>query len=52
MQSKSRSGRSRFFLITTPFFRSKDGWRALGLLALLLTLVLVVKGLDIRNSYV
>ncbi|HEY7423907.1 MAG TPA: SbmA/BacA-like family transporter [Gemmataceae bacterium] len=52
MQSKSRSGRSRFFLITTPFFRSKDGWRALGLLAVLLTLVLVVKGLDIRNSYV
>jgi putative ATP-binding cassette transporter len=52
MQSRSRSGWSRFLLITKPFFRSKAGRRALGLLAVLLALVLIVKGLDIRNSYV
>lgn len=52
MQSKGRKGVARFLLITKPFFRSRAGRWGIGLLALLFTLVLVVKGLDIRNNYV
>jgi len=52
MQSRTRSGWSRFLLITKPFFLSKPGKWGIGLFSLLLLLVLFVKGLDIRNSYV
>jgi putative ATP-binding cassette transporter len=52
MPSKGRQGFARFLLISKPFFRSRAGRWGLGLLALLFTLVLVVKGLDIRNNYV
>lgn len=52
MQKQARSRWSRFLLITTPFFRSKAGRWGIALLALLFTLVLVVKSLDIGNNYV
>ncbi len=52
MRSNGRSRWARFIRITTPFFKSDAGKWGIGLLALLLTLVFVVKGLDIRNSYV
>jgi putative ATP-binding cassette transporter len=52
MQSKVRSKSSRFLLVPKLFFLSEAGWQGVGLLALLFALVLIVKGLDIRNSYV
>ncbi len=52
MKSQSRKGLSRFRLILRFFFLPESGWWGVGLLALLFTLVLIVKGLDIRNSYV
>ena len=52
MKSNDRNGLSRFLLIPKLFFLSEAGWCGVGLLALLVALVLVVKGLDIRNSYV
>ncbi len=52
MTLKPRSRWSRFLLISKPFFQSKAGRWGLGLLALLFTLVLVVKSLDIGNNYV
>jgi putative ATP-binding cassette transporter len=52
MQTNVRSGTSRFRLILKLFFLPEAGWQGVGLLALLVALVLVVKGLDIRNSYV
>jgi putative ATP-binding cassette transporter len=39
-------------MVAKPFFRSDAGRRGLGLFSLIVVLVLVVKGLDIRNSYV
>lgn len=52
MKAHDRKGFSRFLLIPKLFFLPEAGWYGVGLLALLFTLVLVVKGLDIRNSYV
>jgi putative ATP-binding cassette transporter len=52
MQSKVRSKSARFLLVPKLFFLSEAGWQGVGLLALLFALVLIVKGLDIRNSYV
>ncbi|HEY7330831.1 MAG TPA: SbmA/BacA-like family transporter [Gemmataceae bacterium] len=52
MKSKIRIGLSRLRLILRLFFLSEAGWLGVGLLAVLVALVLVVKGLDIRNSYV
>jgi putative ATP-binding cassette transporter len=52
MKSKNQSGVSRFLLIPKLFFIPEAGWWGIALLALLPTLVLIVKGLDIRNSYV
>jgi putative ATP-binding cassette transporter len=52
MPSKGRQGFARFLLISKPFFRSRAGRWGIALLALLFTLVLVVKGLDICNNYV
>ncbi len=52
MKSQARNGLSRFRLIPKLFFLPEAGWWGIALLALLPTLVLIVKGLDIRNSYV
>ncbi|HWG45419.1 MAG TPA: ATP-binding cassette domain-containing protein [Gemmataceae bacterium] len=52
MKSRTRSGWSRFLLIAKPFFQSSAGRWGIGLFSVLLLLVLFVKGLDIRNSYV
>jgi vitamin B12/bleomycin/antimicrobial peptide transport system ATP-binding/permease protein len=52
MKSQARNGLSRFLLIPKLFFLPEAGWWGIALLALLPTLVLIVKGLDIRNSYV
>jgi putative ATP-binding cassette transporter len=52
MNVTERSRWSRFVLITKPFFQSRPGRVGIALLVLLISLVLVVKGLDIRNSYV
>ncbi|HEY7330190.1 MAG TPA: SbmA/BacA-like family transporter [Gemmataceae bacterium] len=52
MKSKTRKELSRFRLVLKLFFLSEAGWWGVGLLALLFALVLIVKGLDIRNSYV
>jgi vitamin B12/bleomycin/antimicrobial peptide transport system ATP-binding/permease protein len=52
MKSRTYSGWSRFLLIAKPFFQSPAGRWGIGLFSLLLLLVLFVKGLDIRNSYV
>jgi vitamin B12/bleomycin/antimicrobial peptide transport system ATP-binding/permease protein len=52
MKANAPKGLSRFRLILTFFFLAEAGWWGVGLLALLFALVLVVKGLDIRNSYV
>jgi putative ATP-binding cassette transporter len=52
MKSKARNGLSRFLLIPRLFFLPEAGWLGVALLALLPTLVLIVKALDIRNSYV
>src|SRR5215469_15066855 len=52
MKSNARNGLSRFLLIPRLFFLHEAGWLGIALLALLPTLVLIVKGLDIRNSYV
>ncbi|MHB1423373.1 MAG: ABC transporter ATP-binding protein/permease [Gemmataceae bacterium] len=52
MKSKHGNGLSRSRLIVRLFFLSEAGWKGIGLLALLLILVFLVKGLDIRNSYV
>jgi putative ATP-binding cassette transporter len=52
MKSRIRTALSRLRLILRLFFLSEAGWLGVGLLAVLVALVLVVKGLDIRNSYV
>lgn len=52
MQSNVRNRSSRFRLILKLFLLPEAGWQGVGLLALLVALVLVVKALDIRNSYV
>lgn len=52
MRSKSRSRWSRFLVVARPFFQSSAGRWGIGLFGLLLALVFIVKGLDIRNSYV
>ncbi len=52
MRSRKRNGWSRFLRVAKPFFQSDAGRRGLGLFSLIVVLVLVVKGLDIRNSYV
>jgi vitamin B12/bleomycin/antimicrobial peptide transport system ATP-binding/permease protein len=52
MKSKARKELSRFRLALKLFFLSEADWWGVGLLALLFALVLIVMGLDIRNSYV
>jgi putative ATP-binding cassette transporter len=52
MQLQERGRWSRFLLISKPFFKSRAGRWGIGLLALLFTLVLIVKSLDIGNNYV
>jgi vitamin B12/bleomycin/antimicrobial peptide transport system ATP-binding/permease protein len=52
MKYKARQGLSRCRLVPKLFFLPEAGWGGVGLLALLFMLVLIVKGLDIRNSYV
>ena len=52
MKSYTRKGLSRFRLVLKLFFLSEAGWWGVGLLAVLVALVLIVKALDIRNSYV
>ena len=49
--SRGRSW-SRLAAITVPFFRSEARWRAWGLLALLLGLILTMNALNVRNSFV
>jgi putative ATP-binding cassette transporter len=52
MAQAQRSGWSRFVTITRPFFQSEARWRAFGLMALLVTLLLGLNGLNIVNSFV
>jgi|SRR5579884_1862465 len=52
MKANAPKRLSRFGLIPRLFFLPEAGWQGIGLLALLFLLVLIVKGLDIRNSYV
>ncbi len=52
MKANAPKGLSRFGLIPKLFFLPEAGWQGIALLALLFFLVLIVKGLDIRNSYV
>src|SRR5579884_1058416 len=52
MKWNAGKGLSRSRLILKFFFLSEAGWWGVGLLALIFALVLIVKGLDIRNSYV
>ena len=41
----------RFLAVVTPFFRSPARWRAIALLALLLTFILCLNGLNVVGSY-
>jgi putative ATP-binding cassette transporter len=53
MESVGRSAWSRFVTLAKPFFfQSERRWRALGMLALIVALLLTVKGLDVFNSLV
>jgi putative ATP-binding cassette transporter len=52
MFSANGTAWSRFVTITIPFFRSEVRWKALGLLALLILLLLSVSGLNVVNSFV
>jgi putative ATP-binding cassette transporter len=52
MASTRRRAWSRFWRIARPYFTSEVRWRALGLLAALLALLLALSGLNVVNSYV
>jgi putative ATP-binding cassette transporter len=52
MATFNRNAWSRFLALARPVFHSEIRWRAGGVLALLLTLLLSVSGLNVVNSYV
>ena len=52
MELIGRRAWSRFVTLAKPFFQSELRWRAIGMLALLLTLLLTVSGLNVFNSLV
>jgi putative ATP-binding cassette transporter len=52
MGSLSRRAWARFVTLAKPFFQSELRWRAVGMLALIVGLLLTVKGLDVFNSLV
>jgi putative ATP-binding cassette transporter len=52
MTQLNARGWKRLYRLASPFFRSKVGWRAKGLLALLFGLSLSIKGLDVVLSYI
>ena len=52
MELIGRRAWSRFVTLAKPFFQSELRWRAVGMLALLLTLLLTVGGLNVFNSLV
>jgi putative ATP-binding cassette transporter len=52
MRSSSPTRWSRFVRVSKPFFTCKSNWWGVGLFGLLVSLVFVVKGLDIGNSFV
>jgi putative ATP-binding cassette transporter len=43
---------SRFLRLTCPFFRAASRWQTYGMLALLLSLVLTINGLNLLNGFV
>lgn len=52
MAKLDRKAWSRFVHITKPFFHSEMRWKAIGLFALLIGLLLSVSGLNVLNSFV
>jgi putative ATP-binding cassette transporter len=52
MGSVGRRAWTRFVTLARPFFQSELRWRALGMLALIVGLLLSVKGLDVFNSLI
>src|SRR5262245_58362038 len=52
MSLMSRRSWTRLVTITSPFFRSDARGKACGLLALLITLLLTVSGLNVLNTFV